>query len=144
MIAPLYGAYRVLLAAREKRGALDLDLPERLVRLGDDGRIAEIGVRERLDSHKLIEEFMVLANVAAAQALEQRQAPCLYRVHDNPDPAKLAAYGMGLVQLAEALEHANRIAGAGYVSRSGEAYVVRADARLRTLDELAQTPVVMH
>jgi cobalt-zinc-cadmium resistance protein CzcA len=64
-----------------------------------------------------------------------------YAVH--PDPAKLAAYGMGLVQLAEALEHANRIAGAGYVSRSGEAYVVRADARLRTLDELAQTPVLV-
>ncbi len=89
VIEPLYGAYRVLLAAREKRGALDLDLPERLVKLGDDGRIAEIGVRERLDSHKLIEEFMVLANVAAAQALEKRQAPCLYRVHDQPDLAKI-------------------------------------------------------
>ena len=88
-IEPLYGAFRVLLAAREKRGALDLDLPERLVKLGEDGRIAEIGVRERLDSHKLIEEFMVLANVAAAQALEQRHAPCLYRVHDRPDVAKL-------------------------------------------------------
>ena len=88
---PLYGAYRVLLAARETRGALDLDLPERQVTLGDDGRIAEIGVRERLDSHKLIEEFMVLANVAAAQALEQRHAPCLYRVHDQPDAAKLEA-----------------------------------------------------
>src|SRR5258708_40307623 len=90
-IRPLYGAYKVLLAAREKRGALDLDLPERQVTLGSDGRIAEIGVRERLDSHKLIEEFMVLANVAAAQALEQRHAPCLYRVHDQPDAAKLEA-----------------------------------------------------
>ena len=90
-IEPLYGAYRVLLAAREKRGALDLDLPERLFKLGDDGRIAEIGVRERLNSHKLIEEFMVLANVAAAQALEQRHSPCLYRVHDQPDLAKLEA-----------------------------------------------------
>ena len=91
VIEPLYGAFRTLLAAREKRGALDLDLPERLVKLGDDGRIAEIGVRERLDSHKLIEEFMVLANVAAAQALEKRQMPCLYRVHDQPDLAKLEA-----------------------------------------------------
>ena len=91
VVTPLYGAFAVLLAAREKRGALDLDLPERLVRLGDDGRIAEIGVRERLDSHKLIEEFMVLANVAAAQALEQRHTPCLYRVHDQPDAAKLEA-----------------------------------------------------
>ena len=91
VIRPLYGAYKVLLAAREQRGALDLDLPERQVTLGTDGRIAEIGVRERLDSHKLIEEFMVLANVAAAQALEQRHAPCLYRVHDQPDAAKLEA-----------------------------------------------------
>jgi ribonuclease R len=91
VVRPLYGAYRVLLAAREARGALDLDLPERLVTLGKDGHIARIGVRERLDSHKLIEEFMVLANVAAAQALEQRHAPCLYRVHDQPDLAKLEA-----------------------------------------------------
>jgi ribonuclease R len=89
VIRPLYGAFRVLLAAREQRGALDLDLPERQVTLGEDGRIAEIGVRERLDSHKLIEEFMVLANVAAAQALEQRHSPCLYRVHDQPDAAKI-------------------------------------------------------
>jgi ribonuclease R len=89
VVEPLYAAFKVLLAAREKRGALDLDLPERLVRLGDDGRIAEIGVRERLDSHRLIEEFMVLANVAAAQALEQRHMPCLYRVHDQPDLAKI-------------------------------------------------------
>ncbi len=91
VVKPLYGAFATLLAAREKRGALDLDLPERLVRLGDDGRIADIGVRERLDSHRLIEEFMVLANVAAAQALEQRHLPCLYRVHDQPDAAKLEA-----------------------------------------------------
>ena len=89
VVRPLYGAYRVLLAAREARGALDLDLPERQVTLGKDGHIATIGVRERLDSHKLIEEFMVLANVAAAQALEQRRAACLYRVHDQPDLAKL-------------------------------------------------------
>jgi ribonuclease R len=91
VVRPLYGAYRVLLAAREVRGALDLDLPERQVTLGKDGHIATIGVRERLDSHKLIEEFMVLANVAAAQALEQKHAPCLYRVHDQPDLAKLEA-----------------------------------------------------
>ncbi|MCW5734846.1 MAG: ribonuclease R [Enhydrobacter sp.] len=91
VVKPLYGAFATLLSAREKRGALDLDLPERLVRLGRDGHIAEIGVRERLDSHRLIEEFMVLANVAAAQALEQRHMPCLYRVHDQPDAAKLEA-----------------------------------------------------
>jgi ribonuclease R len=109
VIRPLYGAYKVLLAAREKRGALDLDLPERQVSLGIDGRIAEIGVRERLDSHKLIEEFMVLANVAAAQALEQRQAPCLYRVHDQPDAAKLEALREFLATLGIALPAGPRL-----------------------------------
>lgn len=59
----------------------------------------------------------------------------------QPDPAKLSAYGIGLVQLVEALEHANRVAGAGYITRAGEAYIVRADARVRTLEELAQTPL---
>ncbi|HEV2081587.1 MAG TPA: CusA/CzcA family heavy metal efflux RND transporter [Brevundimonas sp.] len=63
-----------------------------------------------------------------------------YAVH--PDPARLAAYGVGLVQLVEALEHANRIAGAGYVDRAGEAYVVRADARVKSLEELAATPIL--
>ena len=63
-----------------------------------------------------------------------------YAVH--PDPARLAAYGVGLVQLVEALEHANRIAGAGYVNRAGEAWIVRADARIRTLEELAATPIL--
>lgn len=63
-----------------------------------------------------------------------------YAVH--PDPAKLAAYGVGMVQLVEALEHANRIAGAGYVNRAGEAWIVRADARVRTLQELAATPIL--
>jgi ribonuclease R len=109
VIKPLYAAFRVLLAARERRGSLDLDLPERLVRLGDDGRIAEIGVRERLDSHKLIEEFMVLANVAAAQALEQRHMPCLYRVHDQPDLAKLEALREFLGTLGIALPSGPRL-----------------------------------
>ena len=109
VVRPLYGAYRVLLAAREARGALDLDLPERQVTLGKDGRIAEIGVRERLDSHKLIEEFMVLANVAAAQALEQRHSPCMYRVHDQPDLAKLEALREFLGTLGVALPAGPRL-----------------------------------
>jgi ribonuclease R len=109
VIRPLYGAFKILLAAREKRGALDLDLPERQVTLGKDGRIAEIGVRERLDSHKLIEEFMVLANVAAAQALEQRHLPCLYRVHDHPDAAKIEGLREFLGTLGVALPAGPRL-----------------------------------
>ncbi len=89
VIKPLYGAYRVLLGAREKRGAIDLDLPERRTVIDEQGRIIDIAPRERLDSHKLIEEFMICANVAAAQALEQRRMPCMYRVHEPPDPLKV-------------------------------------------------------
>jgi ribonuclease R len=91
ILAPLYGAYQALDQARRRRGTLELDLPERRVVLGEDGAVLRIERRQRLDSHKLIEEFMIAANVAAAEALEQTKRPCMYRVHDAPDPAKLAA-----------------------------------------------------
>jgi ribonuclease R len=84
VLAPLYGAFRSLLAARNKRGALDLDLPERQVIIGADGRIDRIVPRARLDSHRLIEEFMIAANVCAAETLEERRTPAMYRVHDQP------------------------------------------------------------
>ena len=84
VIAPLYGAYAALWAARQRRGTLELDLPERRVRLDERGRVAEIAPRERLDSHRLIEEFMICANVAAADSLERANMPGLFRVHDQP------------------------------------------------------------
>lgn len=89
----LYDAYEVLDAARIKRGALDLDLPERRVVIDDKGDMTGVTTRERLDAHKLIEEFMILANVAAASALEDKRDPkvypCVYRVHDKPSLDKL-------------------------------------------------------
>ena len=88
-IAALYGVYGVLRAARERRGALDLELPEREIALADDGTVARIGFARRHDSHRLIEELMIAANVAAASALEAKRTPCMYRVHDRPDTAKL-------------------------------------------------------
>ena len=89
-LAPaLLGAYRALRAARARRGALEIEMPERRVVIGETGDIEAIGVRARFDSHRLIEEFMILANVAAAETLEQRRQPCMYRVHDQPDPDKL-------------------------------------------------------
>jgi len=88
-IAPLYDAFRVLLAAREARGTLDLDLPERKVVLDDAGKVASVQPRPRLDSHRLIEEFMVLANVCAAEELERLHQPCMYRVHAPPTAEKL-------------------------------------------------------
>ncbi len=97
----LYGAFRALLAARERRGTLDLDLPERRVILNEAGQVEAIAPRPRLDSHRLIEEFMVLANVAAAEELERLHRPCVYRVHAPPSDEKLESlrtylHGLGL------------------------------------------------
>jgi ribonuclease R len=89
VLKPLYDAYALLKKAREFRGTLDLELPERQVIIDNEGHIEDIHPRPRLDSHRLIEEFMILANVAAAQQLEALQAPCIYRIHDVPDPAKI-------------------------------------------------------
>jgi ribonuclease R len=91
VIAPLYAAYDALAKARQARGTLDLDLPERRVFLNSEGRIDRIIPRQRLDSHRLIEEFMIAANVAAAESLEEKRQPCMYRIHDAPDRAKLEA-----------------------------------------------------
>ena len=100
-LGTLYAAFRALLAARERRGTLDLDLPERRVVLNDAGQVEAIAPRPRLDSHRLIEEFMVLANVAAAEELERLHRPCVYRVHAPPSDEKRAAlasylHGLGI------------------------------------------------
>jgi ribonuclease R len=87
---PLFAAYRALLAARQARGTLDLDLPEKQVILRE-GRVEDVRPRQRIDSHRLIEEFMILANVAAAEELERLQRPCMYRVHAPPSDDKLEA-----------------------------------------------------
>jgi len=89
VIKNLYAAYKCLMQARIKRGTLELDLPERKVEIGDDGKLKAIKIRDRFDSHKLIEEFMICANVAAAAQLEGKGGVCLYRVHDRPSEMKL-------------------------------------------------------
>ncbi len=87
--AHLYAAHAALSQARLERGTLDLDLPERKVELDAAGQVTNVAPRERLDSHRLIEEFMILANVCAAEELERRKLPCMYRVHAPPSPEKL-------------------------------------------------------
>ena len=93
VIEPLYEAYAILDKARMKRGALDLDLPERQIIIDDQGNMSGVKPRARLDAHKLIEEFMILANVAAAKAIEAKRDPknypCVYRIHDKPKSDKL-------------------------------------------------------
>jgi len=91
VIRPLFAAYRVLAKAREARQPLDLDLPERQIVLNDEGEVRSVNFKDRLDAHRMIEEFMVLANVAAAEALEKKRQPLLYRVHEEPAPEKLDA-----------------------------------------------------
>ena len=91
VLKPLWGAYASLKRAQAKREPLALDLPERKIIIGDDGKVAEILVPERLDAHKLIEEFMIQANVAAAEVLEAKHADFVYRVHDAPSQEKLMA-----------------------------------------------------
>jgi ribonuclease R len=91
VIAPLYAAHAALARARAERQPLDLDLPERRIVLSDDGRVQSVAFRERLEAHRLIEEFMVLANVAAAEELERLRRPLLYRVHEEPSPEKIDA-----------------------------------------------------
>jgi len=107
--ANLYAAYHALLAARTARGTLDLDLPERKVVLDRSGRVASIEPRPRLDSHRLIEEFMVLANVAAAEELERRRQPAMYRVHAPPSPEKLESLRDFLHGLAISLPRGDQL-----------------------------------
>ncbi|HSI42585.1 MAG TPA: RNB domain-containing ribonuclease, partial [Xanthobacteraceae bacterium] len=83
--------YADLIVHRALIRALDLDLPERKILLKSDGTVDRVIVPERLDAHKLIEEFMILANVAAAEMLEKKGLPLIYRVHDSPSPEKVAA-----------------------------------------------------
>lgn len=89
VINPLYKVYELLNKQRLARHALELDLPEREIILDENGAMKDVRTRARLDAHKLIEEFMILANVAAAQALEAKKAPCVYRVHETPDASKI-------------------------------------------------------
>jgi len=85
-LAALYGAFTALAEARTARGTLDLDIDEDRVVLDGEQRPVAIARMARLDSHRLIEEFMILANVAAAEELETQRRPCMYRIHDVPEP----------------------------------------------------------
>jgi ribonuclease R len=91
VLEPLYAAYRALKRARDDRAPLDLDIPERKIVLTAHNAVDRVMTPERLDSHRLIEEFMILANVAAAETLERGRVPLIYRVHDEPDIERVNA-----------------------------------------------------
>jgi ribonuclease R len=91
ILKPLYAAYEAAKRAREERDPLDLDIPERKILLKADGTVDRVIVPQRLEAHRLIEEFMILANVAAAETLEKKALPLIYRVHDEPSLEKVQA-----------------------------------------------------
>ncbi|KWV46840.1 ribonuclease R [Bradyrhizobium macuxiense] len=89
ILKPLWSAYELVRLARNERDPLDLDLPERKILLKPDGTVDRVIVPQRLDAHRLIEEFMISANVAAAETLEKKGLPLIYRVHDEPSQEKV-------------------------------------------------------
>lgn len=91
VLRPLYAAYGALTRARAARQPLDLDLPERQIVIDEAGKVASVAFRERLDAHRLIEEFMILANVAAAETLIAKRSPVVFRIHEEPAPERIAS-----------------------------------------------------
>ena len=129
VINPLYAAYDALVKARARRQPLDLDLPERKVILSDEGKVTSVNFAERLDAHRLIEEFMVLANVAAAETLIARRSPLLFRVHEEPSPEKLEA-------LRDTAEAAGLVLAKGQVLKTAHLNALLAQAEGTDHDEL--------
>jgi len=129
VINPLYSAYEALVQARTRRQPLDLDLPERKVILSDDGKVASVNFTDRLDAHKLIEEFMVLANVAAAETLIARKSPLLFRVHEEPSPEKLES-------LRDTAQAAGLVLAKGQVLKTAHLNALLAQAEGTDHDEL--------
>lgn len=125
VIKPLYAAYAALVTARNARQPLDLDLPERKIVLTDAGKVASVNFRDRLDAHRLIEECMILANVAAAETLGAKRSPLLYRVHEEPSQEKLES----LREVAQA---------AGLVMAKGQ--VLQTKHLNKLLKQAADTP----
>ena len=115
-ISHLQGAHGALLRARKARGSLELELPERQVLLDDAGRVRAIRPRPRLASHRIIEDFMITANVAAALELQDKGLPCMYRVHEAPDPVKLE----GLRKVLDSLDIKGLRLARGQAPRPGD------------------------
>jgi ribonuclease R len=99
ILKPLWAAYGAVKRARDAREPLFLDLPERKIVLKPDGTVDRIFVPERLEAHRLIEEFMIQANVAAAEVLEKADSDLIYRVHDEPSLEKMRSLGEVLASI---------------------------------------------
>lgn len=129
VIRPLYACYDALARARALRQPLELDLPERKIVLNEDGKVTDVAFAERLDAHRLIEEFMVLANVAAAETLIAKKSPLLFRVHEEPTREKMDA-------LRETAEAAGLTLAKGQVLKTAHLNRLLAQAEGTDHDEL--------
>ena len=129
VITPLYAAYEAAKLARALRQPLDLELPERKIVLGEDGGVLSVAFYERFDAHKLIEEFMILANVSAAEELVRLKRPLLFRVHEEPSPQKLDG-------LREVVEASGFTLAKGQVLKTAHLNRMLAQARGTDFDEL--------
>ncbi|MDP2082170.1 MAG: ribonuclease R [Pseudotabrizicola sp.] len=129
VLKPLYAAYAATKLARALRQPLDLDLPERKIELSDAGEVRAVSFKERFDAHRLIEEFMILANVAAAEELVRLKRPLLFRVHEEPTPEKLD-------NLREVAEASGFVLAKGQVLQTRHLNTLLAAAQGTEFDEL--------
>lgn len=129
VLRPLYAAYEALKLARADRQPLDLDLPERKIILSDEGKVLSVDYYERFDAHKVIEEFMILANVATAEELVRLKTPLLFRVHEEPSPEKLQA-------LREVAEASGFVLAKGQVLKTSHLNKLLSQAQGTEFDEL--------
>jgi ribonuclease R len=135
VLKPLWAAYAVLKKGRDKRQPLELELPERKLIVGENGLIEDVMVAERFDAHKLIEEFMIQANVAAAEALQTRKVPLIYRVHDAPSAEKLKA-------LADFLKTLNLTAPRGQVMKPSNFNTILAQVKGKETEHVVNQVVL--
>jgi ribonuclease R len=129
VLRPLYAAYEALKLARAERQPLDLDLPERKIILSDEGKVLSVDYYQRFDAHKVIEEFMILANVATAEELVRMKTPLLFRVHEEPSPEKLQA-------LREVAEASGFVLAKGQVLKTSHLNKLLSQAQGTEFDEL--------
>ena len=129
VLKPLYAAHAALARARELRQPLDLELPERKIELDEAGRVTSVAFKDRLEAHRLIEECMILANVAAAEELIRLKRPLLFRVHEEPSPLKLDS-------LREVAEGAGMTLAKGQVLQTRHLNNLLAQAQDTEFDEL--------
>ena len=133
VIRPLYAAHAALAEARHRRQPLDLDLPERKVVLSDEGKVTSVRYADGFEAHRLIEECMVLANVAAAETLRARKSPLLFRVHEEPPVEKLDT-------LREVAEAAGLTLAKGQVLRTAHLNALLTPRRTRIIPRSSTCP----